>query len=198
MDPDGPAAASLIKKLVDRNVAITSTLPVFEQGVAGHSPLQQRFLDTLTIESRDAYMLARNRTLTLKSDVAPILLKNDMKLERNFVAAGGLLIAGPDPTGNGGVMPGFGDQRGIELLVEAGFSPVEAIKIATYNGAIYLGVADRIGSIAVGKNADLVVVKGDPSKTIADIENVEIVFKDGVGFDSARLLASVKGRYGQY
>ena len=198
MDPDGPAAASLIKKLVDRNVAITSTLPVFEQGVAGHSPLQQRFLDTLTIESRDAYMLARNRTLALKSDVAPILLKNDMKLERNFVAAGGLLIAGPDPTGNGGVMPGFGDQRGIELLVEAGFSPVEAIKIATYNGALYLGVADRIGSVAVGKNADLVVVKGDPSKTIADIENVEIVFKDGVGFDSARLLASVKGRYGQY
>jgi hypothetical protein len=143
-------------------------------------------------------MLARSRTVALKSDVAPILLKNDMKLERNFVAAGGLLIAGPDPTGNGGVMPGFGDQRGIELLVEAGFSPVEAIKIATYNGATYLGVADRIGSVAVGKNADLVVVKGDPSRTIADIENVEIVFKDGVGFDSARLLASVKGRYGQY
>jgi imidazolonepropionase-like amidohydrolase len=114
------------------------------------------------------------------------------------VAAGGLLIAGPDPTGNGGVVPGFGDQREIELLVEAGFSPVEAIKIATLNGAVYLGRQDQIGSIAAGKNADLVVIKGDPSTKISDVENVEIVFKDGVGYDSQKLLESVKGRYGQY
>jgi hypothetical protein len=126
------------------------------------------------------------------------LLRRDMALERAFVAAGGLLIAGPDPTGNGGVLPGFGDQREIELLVEAGFSPVEAIQIATFNGARYLGHQDRIGSIAVGKNADLVFVKGDPSTRITDIENVEVVFKDGVGYDPDKLLASVKGHYGQY
>ena len=94
---------------------------------------------------------------------------------------GGLLIAGPDPTGVGAVLPGFGDQRGIELLVEAGFSPVDAIKIATLNGAIYLGREKQIGSIAPGKHADLVVLKGDPSKQIVDVENVEIVFKDGTG-----------------
>jgi imidazolonepropionase-like amidohydrolase len=109
-----------------------------------------------------------------------------------------LLIAGPDPTGAGDVLPGFGDQREIELLVEAGFSPVEAIKISTLNGATYLGRQNQIGSIAAGKNADLVVVKGDPSKQIADVENVEIVFKDGVGYDSHKLLESVRGRYGQY
>ena len=97
-----------------------------------------------------------------------------------------------------GVIPGFGDQREVELLVDAGFKPEEAIKIATLNGASYLGLADRIGSVAPGKNADLVVVKGDPSKTTADIENVEIVFKDGVGYDAPKLLESVKGRYGQY
>jgi imidazolonepropionase-like amidohydrolase len=96
------------------------------------------------------------------------------------------------------VLPGFGDQRGIELLVEAGFSPVEAIRIATLNGATYLGRQSQIGSIATGKNADLVVMKGDPSKQIADIENVEIVFKDGIGYDSHKLLDSVRGRYGQY
>ena len=82
--------------------------------------------------------------------------------------------------------------------MEAGFSPVEAIQIATLNGAIYLGWDKRIGSIAAGKNADLVVLKGDPSKQISDIENVEIVFKDGVGFDSQKLMDSVRGRYGQY
>jgi hypothetical protein len=124
--------------------------------------------------------------------------QNDLALERKFVSAGGLLLAGPDPTGNGGVIPGFGDQRAVELLVLAGFKPEEAIRIATLNGATYLGLADRIGTIAPGKNADLMIVKGDPAKTIADIENVEIVFKDGVGYDSAKLLESVRGRYGQY
>jgi len=124
--------------------------------------------------------------------------KHELAMERAFVAAGGLLIAGPDPTGRGNVVPGFGDQRGIELLVEAGFSPVEAIKIATLNGAVYLGRDKEIGSIAAGKNADLVVIKGDPSKKISDVENVEIVFKDGVGYDSQNLLESVRGRYGLY
>jgi imidazolonepropionase-like amidohydrolase len=109
-----------------------------------------------------------------------------------------LLLAGTDPTGGGGVIPGFSDQRQVELLVGSGFTPLEAIRICTLNGATYLGRADRIGSIAPGKNADLVIVAGDPSKTITDVENVEIVFKDGVGWDAGKLLDSVKGRYGQY
>jgi hypothetical protein len=125
-------------------------------------------------------------------------LRRDMDLERAFVAAGGLLLAGPDPVGIGGNLPGFGDQRQIELLVQAGFSPVQAIRIATLNGATFLGGQDHIGSIAVGKNADLVVAKGNPAARIADIENVEIVFKDGVGYDTKKLLDSVKGRYGEY
>ncbi len=107
-------------------------------------------------------------------------------------------FCGPDPTRAGDVLPGFGDQRGIELLTEAGFSPAEAIRIATLNGATYLGREKEIGSVAKGKSADLVVIKGDPSKQISDIENVEIVFKDGVGYDSQKLLQSVRGRYGQY
>ncbi len=121
-----------------------------------------------------------------------------MQLEHAFAQAGGLLMAGPDPTGNGGTLPGFGDQRELELLVEAGFTPVEAIKIATLNGATYMGKQDQIGSIAPGKNADLVVIKGNPASKIEDIEKVEIVFKDGVGYDSQKLFDSVRGRYGQY
>ena len=116
-----------------------------------------------------------------------------MEFERAFVKAGGTLLAGLDPTGMGGVVAGFGDQRELELLVEAGFTPLEAIHIATYNGAQYLGELDKIGTIAAGKQADLVVIKGDPSQKIEDIENVEIVFKDGVGYDSAKLIESVKG-----
>jgi imidazolonepropionase-like amidohydrolase len=143
---------------------------------------------------RDAYLFSRNRT---PNPATAPRLRKEMDLERAFVAAGGLLMAGSDP-GSGGGVPGFADHREIELLVEAGFTPVEAIRIATLNGAAFLGRADRIGSIAAGKNADLVVIKGDPATRITDIENVEIVFKDGVGYDTKKLLDSVKGLYGQY
>ena len=123
-------------------------------------------------------------------------MRKEMDFEVAFVKAGGLLLAGPDPTGNGGVLPGFGDQREVELLVEAGFTPVEAIQIATGNGAIYLGQQDRIGTLAPGKQADLVLIKGDPSKRIDDIENVETVFKSGTGYDSRKLIDSVQGQVG--
>lgn len=200
MDPHGREAKDLIDTLVRHHVAITSTLPVFEALIPGRPALRPEVLEAMTPEAREAYLYNRERPLTMgppKTDWA-MLLKQDMQMERAFVAAGGLLLAGPDPTGNGGVVPGFGDQREMELLVEAGFSPVEAIQIATLNGAVYLGKQDQIGSIAVGKDADLVVIKGDPGASISDIENVVIVFKDGVGYDSRKLIDSTKGRYGQY
>jgi len=201
MPPESPEAKDLIDTLVKHHVAITSTLPVFESDAGGgRPPLRQQALDAMTPQAREAFFILRQRPPSSpppKIDPA-LLLKRDMELERAFVAAGGLLLAGPDPTGRGDVIPGFGDQREIELLVEAGFTPVEAIKIATLNGASYMGKENAIGSIAAGKNADLILIKGDPSKKISDIENVEIVFKDGVGFDSQKLLDSVRGRYGQY
>jgi imidazolonepropionase-like amidohydrolase len=199
MDPNGPEAKNLIDALVKHHVAVTSTLPVFEGDVPGRPPLRQAALDAMTQEAREAYFYARNRPADKPSHRdGAMLLKRDMELEREFVAAGGLLLAGPDPTGDGGVVPGYGDQREIELMVEAGFSPLEAIGIATMNGAIYLGRQDQIGSIAAGKNADLVLIKGNPVTRISDIENVEMVFKDGVGYDSRKLVDSAKGRYGQY
>ena len=93
-------------------------------------------------------------------------------------------------------MPGYSNQRQLELLVEAGFTPLEAIAIGTSNGAKYLGRDARVGTIAVGKQADLVVVNGDPSANIGDVRNVETVFKQGVGFDPAKLIESVKGKAG--
>lgn len=198
MTPGSPAATALIGDLVRRHIALTSTLPVFEQQVALHAPLQPRIMEVLTPEAREAYLYARNARATRPNAQFEQAWRNDLGLERQFVAAGGLLLAGPDPTGNGGVVPGFGDQREVELLVEAGFSPTEAIRIATLNGATYLGLADRIGTIAPGKDADLVVVKGDPATRIADIEQVEMTFRDGVGYDSSMLIASVRGRYGEY
>jgi imidazolonepropionase-like amidohydrolase len=197
LDVAGAPVQEMIRDLVAHGVAVTSTLPVFETFVPGRAPLAARVLDAMTETSKAAYLRVRS---TISDDAAtspwPALFKKELQFERDFVKAGGLLLAGLDPTGFGGVIPGFGDQREIELLVEAGFTPVEAIRIATSNGAQFLGELDQIGTLAVGKAADIVVIHGDPSTTIADVEKVEIVFKDGVGYDSAKLIESVRGLVG--
>jgi len=202
MTPGSPEANALIKLMIDHHVALTSTLPVFAQSVPLHEPLQARQMDVLSQQAKEGYLFSRNLVASLagtpRANDFALAYKNDLGLERQFVASGGLLLAGPDPTGNGGVIPGFGDQRELELLVEAGFTPVEAIRIGTLNGATYLGLADRIGTIAAGKNADLFIVKGNPAANIKDVENVIVVFKDGVGYDSAKLIQSVRGRFGEY
>ena len=203
LDLNGAAAQETIRTLVAKNVAITSTLPVFE---ASGAPLAQtgigaasallnpRVLNVMSADARVRYLQARARVSSESNYVA--LLRKVMDFERAFVKAGGLLIAGPDPTGNGGIVAGFGDLREVELLVEAGFTPLEAIKIASFNGAKFLGEDARIGSIAPGKQADLMVVNGNPATNINDIEKVEIVFKDGVGYDSEKLIQSVLGLVG--
>lgn len=192
MTPGTPAADRLIAMLIEHQVAVTSTFP--NSAAASAPRLEPGALDAMSPSARAAYLSWRNRTPNKPSD----LLKREMAMERAFVAAGGLLLAGSDPVGVGGNVPGFADHREIELLVEAGFTPPEAIRIATLNGATFLGRDDRIGSIASGKNADLVVVKGDPATHIEDVEQVEIVFKDGVRYDSRKLLDEVKGTYGDY
>ena len=203
LDINGPAAQETIRFLVSKNVAITSTLPVFEAGGAplaesgigaSSALLNPRVLNVMSTDARVRYLQARARVSPEANFVA--LLRKAMDFERAFVKAGGLLLAGLDPTGNGGIVAGFGDLREVELLVEAGFTPTEAIKIASLNGAKFLGEDARIGSIAPGKQADLMVVKGNPATTISDIENVEIVFKDGVGYDSEKLIQSVQGLVG--
>jgi hypothetical protein len=194
MDVKGSQVRQLIHDLTSHQVAVTSTLPVFEVSVPGRPKLKARVLDAMSAESAQSYLTARAR-VALDSP-ATALLRKEMDFEVAFVQAGGLLLAGPDPTGNGGVLPGFGDQREIELLVEAGFTPVEAIQIATENGALYLGQQDRVGTLAPGKQADLVLIKGDPSRRIDEIENVETVFKAGIGYDSQKLIDSVRGQVG--
>jgi imidazolonepropionase-like amidohydrolase len=196
LDVNGPEIQAMIKMLVERHVAVTSTLPVFEQFVSSRADEPQRVLDVLSEDARKAYQAARVRVAANKESPWPVMFPKEMEFERAFVKAGGTLLAGLDPTGIGGTVAGFGDQREVELLVEAGFTPLEAIKIASLNGAQFLGEAERIGSLVAGKQADIVIVQGDPSAKIADIENVEIVFKDGVGWDSKKLIDSVKGQVG--
>ena len=202
MTPESPEAAALIKLLVARHVAITSTLPVFEANLAGKPVLRPKALATLTPQALEAYLYARNRRST--SPDTPALPWNEQLQKRRATRtqvcrSRRLSDGGPRSYRQRGYASRIWRPAEVELLVtDAGFTPAEAIKIATLNGAIYLGQQDHIGSVEAGKDADLMIVKGDPSANITDIENVEIVLKDGAAYDSNKLLESVKGRYGEY
>src|SRR5260370_34750627 len=105
----------------------------------------------MTSAVREAFLYSRNRPANKSAQTNDaLLLRRDMDLERAFVAAGGLLLAGADPVGFGGNIPGVGDQSEIELLGEAGVTPGQAIRIATLNGAILFGRQNQIGLIAGG------------------------------------------------
>lgn len=194
LDPASAEAKALFSELIKRNVAITSTLTVFETLAPGR-PLPPG-LEVLAPHLKETYERQHAAVSRNAQSLYATLFPKAMALELAFARAGGTVVVGTDPTAGGGVIPGFSNQRAIELLVEAGFTPVEAIRIGTLNGATYLGIASKKGSIAVGKQADMVVLRGNPAQQIGDIRNVETVFKQGVGYDPAKLIESVKGKVG--
>jgi len=190
-------ATSVIRAMTSHGVAMTSTLSVFEMFFPNRPTNDERMLEAMSPEVRAAYLERRNAFDTqMHPALTEVNLKNSMAFERAFVAAGGRLVAGVDPTGYGGALPGFGDQRNYELLIEAGFTAPQVIQIMSANGAKVLGVFDELGSVQQGKLADLVVLDGDLLADARVIRKVTTVFKDGVGYDSAKLIASVKGRIG--
>ena len=190
-------ARSAIAAMVAKGVGMTSTLAVYEPFFPNRPTKDERTLEAMSPEVRDAYLKMRAQIDTAKNwTFTPAMLKNAMQFERDFAKAGGRLAAGVDPTGFGGALPGFGDQRNYELLIEAGFTPPQVVQIMTANGAKILGVFDKLGSVEKGKLADLVVLQGDLTSDPGVIRKVSTVFKDGVGYDSAKLIAAVKGRVG--
>ncbi|HEX3987631.1 MAG TPA: amidohydrolase family protein [Acidobacteriaceae bacterium] len=199
MDVEGPKIQGTIRDLIAHHVALTSTLAIFESFVPNRPPMSEemRARTALLPAAWGSYATTRAQIAEhADSSIAGRLLTMEMQFERDFVNQGGVLMAGCDPTGYGGVLPGFGDQRNLELLVEAGFTPEEAIHIATQNGAQWLGQATRFGTVEPAHAADMVVVDGNPAVHIADVEKVEIVFKDGIGYDPQKLLDSVRGLTG--
>jgi enamidase len=196
IDPNGEPIKALMRELIARHVAVTSTLTVFETFTPGR-PVPPG-LDVLDPILREQFMQRKAQTDRNPKSLYARLYPRMAKLEVDFMRAGGTLLVGTDPTGGGGVVAGYSNQRALELLVEAGLTPLEAIKVGTLNGATYLDREDLTGSIAAGKQADLVVIDGDPSTSIGDIRKVSLVFKQGVGYDPRKLIDSVKGRVGLF
>jgi len=186
-----------IRVLVERRVPITSTLAAYETLVPNRQPMRQNMLDVTAPDAQREYLQSRVRIDAGEGfRIAPDLFRKMQAFETAFVEAGGVLAAGCDPGSNGAAIFGFTDLRNYELLLEAGLTPVLAIRIMTLNGAEVLGVHNELGSITPGKIADLVVIGGNPAADPADIHKVTTVFKDGVGYNSASLIASVAGQVG--
>jgi imidazolonepropionase-like amidohydrolase len=194
---DSPLATSLIKSMIAHKVSMTTTMAIYEALSPGRPVQDERSLELMTPIVRAAYV--KNRAFI---DTMPgyTFTKDGfaraLAFDKAFYAAGGVMASGVDPTGNGGALPGFGDQRGYELLRESGLTAEQAVQVTTYNGARILGVEGKLGSVEKGKIADLVLLKGDLVADPSVIRNVVTVYKDGVAYDPTRLIDAVRGRVG--
>ena len=196
--PNGPEMTELIATLVRRNVAITSTLAVFGAGLVDWFPATDdlRFLNDQSQLWALRYLGTLSRSPE-RRELGARRLKAEMEFERAFVAAGGTLLVGTDPTGWGGTVPGPGNHAAIRLLVDAGFSPLEAIRMATSGGAKFLRVDDRVGTLAPGMQADLLVIDGKPDIDIKELGRIDVVFRNGIAYDPKRLQDAVRGKIGR-
>lgn len=186
--PTSEVVTATIRTLVMNHVAITATLPEAEAYEPRRAAADRRVFDFMKPSTLLSYRDFRAQVdSTFKAGYLAWL----QAFFRAFVGAGGVLVAGTDPVFEG-LLPGFADQRNYELLIEAGFSPEQAVKIMTANGAKLLGVAGIVGTVEPGKIADLLVVRGDATIDPAAIRNVVFVFKDGIGYDSRTLVESVR------
>jgi len=198
LNENDPGLLELMKFLIDKNVTLTYTPTVFEPFTdreivpgAGSIALAPYLLEQM--------QTIYNQSINSKRDSLRLLsFRQEMKRVMKFHSMGGKVTVGTDPTGSGKTIAGYANQRLIELLLETGFGIEEAIKLATYNGAEYLGIENETGTIEVGKEADLILINGDLGKDPSNIRKMEMVFKNGIGFDSKKIFDSVKGKVGLY
>ena len=195
LDVGSPEVQKTFRDMIDAGVAMTSTLVVYEISVSGRPPIDERVYDVLAPEIAEEVREIAIARRAGRGAISPAMLAKAMEYERAFVAAGGLLAAGVDPTGYGAAPPGLGDQRNYELLLEAGFSAPEVVQIMSANGAEVLGIDEDVGTIEVGKVADLVVIEGD-LEAAGNLHGTKIVFRHGIGWDSSKLIDSIRGIVG--
>ena len=200
VDLESPEVQSTFQIMIENDVPMTSTLAVYEMYVPGRPMADQRTLDAMSEEVREEYITTYNQIQEQAGNdnypYASGLFEKAQAYEYAFVKAGGLLASGVDPTGYGGALPGFGDQRNYLLLLEAGFTSVEVIQIMTLNGARVLGIEDQLGSVTEGKIADLAIIEGDLVNNPEAINEVKYVFKDGRAYHSGRIINKVTGLVG--
>ena len=182
----------IIKIMVDKNVHWSPTWATWFRPLSSHAAdMKQRELALLRnpqLKYLPAYILKDTESFFAKYEkMAPekrseVLSGYKMLQDfvRRFAAAGGKIHSGSDPNH---VLAGYGVHVELEMLVEAGLTPVQAIQTASQNVAQAWGKDKDYGSVEKGKVADLVIVRGDPRGNISDTQNVEMVFIEGKVMD---------------
>ncbi|MCG9970591.1 amidohydrolase family protein [Christiangramia crocea] len=191
LDTGSEEVRKLLQLLIDNDVSLNSTLAIYEASIPGRAFAEDRSINLMSEELREAYQNRMKNHGESEADgrIRQDRLKRIMAFEKLFYKMGGNLTSGVDAGRH--VLPGFGDQRNFELLIEAGFTSEEAIKIMTGNGAKMLSRHD-IGTIEAGKRADFVILKGDLSEQASVIKEVENVYKKGIRYDPELLLEKLQ------
>jgi imidazolonepropionase-like amidohydrolase len=186
---DDKRVQDLIDLLVKKRVVLTVT-PFSDSDFSDTTTLEYLSLD----EKERIKEFIKNKPPFVPKEVNDRQLR---PLEKIYVKKGGHIVLGADAA-DFGIIPGFQNHNVLISMVKAGWSPLDVIKMATIDGARFLRVEGELGSIKVGKVADLIVVSGKPDQTIEDIKNVEIVFHNGIGYNSKLLRNRVKGLVGKH
>jgi imidazolonepropionase-like amidohydrolase len=191
IDVEGPEIREMLAELARRRVALDPTLVAYHTKFWGDDPIYLRSPDLALVPEP---MLESWRRGTFVDDWTASDFRRARaawptieRLVRLYHRQGVLLTAGSDLP-NPWVVPGAGFHRELELLVAAGLSPSDVLRIATRNAAEALGILDSAGTVEPGKRADLVVLAADP---LADIRNTRRVLKvvaAGIVLDPKRLL----------
>ena len=182
----------IIKVMVDRNVHWSPTWATWFRPLSSHAAeMKQRELALLRnpqLKYLPAYILKDTESFFAKYEKMAPEKRNEVlsgykmlqDFVRRFATAGGKIHSGSDPNH---VLAGYGVHAELEMLVEAGLTPVQAIQTASINVAQAWGKDKDYGSVEKGKIADLVIVRGDPRQNISDTQNVEMVFIEGKVMD---------------
>jgi len=185
-----------LKTMKNRGVHIITTLAVVES-YAGIRIKDTSFLQHDLIKSTTASWaldkLEKNVSRELSKDeqmafeYSTKAFKKKVENVKRILDAGIPLVAGTDAI-HPGVFAGEAIHHELELLVEAGLSPLQAITSATKNAAMLMNDEDKWGTLAPGKRADIILVNGRPDKNIADTKKVELVMQKGSVVDRQKLI----------
>ena len=197
-DPESEAFATIAALFIEHNVYFDATLSAYgyfgRQDPEVYTPWQdEAAFFTAFVRARTAEAEARK-----PMDLFEKIYWHKRAELKAFVEAGGahLVTTGTDHPSWGQYLAGFGLHREMHCFVLSGLSTSQALKCATINGARALGVGEELGTIEVGKLADLVIVEGDPLADVRATRAVRWVVRAGSLLDAAELLEAARGRMG--
>ena len=197
LTPDNPDVQAEFRLFIRQHVFFDPTITAYGYYGTQSSPVFKDWIDESQFLTPYARTVVTGHPRRVNQQFEAIF-KVKQQLVKAFYKAGGRdwITLGTDHPSWGQFFEGFGADRELQTYVLAGIPPADALRFATINGARALNVASKLGSIEVGKYADLFIVRGNPLQDITNTRRVRLVMKAGRVYDPAELFASVVGKMG--